>query len=159
MAITGIWVCDLQAQTATVYRSVDEQGVVTFSDQPPADSPADVIEIDVAAPEPDPQLEARLEAMRETTDRMAADRREREQHRAELRALAAQDNPPPSEPETLVVERYLPTFVGGWQRPPLRPHPPYQPLPAPYRPGLKSGARDALAGNRQLKRPLLSSRN
>ena len=70
----------------TVYRTVNEQGVVSFSDTPPAgDEAVEKVQIDVATPQaPDEYLE-RLEAMRETTDRMAQDRREREQHRASLR--------------------------------------------------------------------------
>ena len=78
---------------ATVYKSVDEHGVVSFSDTPPADS-ADVqrMQIDTPPPSSTGEYEQNLEAMRETTDRMAADRREREKHRAEMREIQARSN-------------------------------------------------------------------
>lgn len=79
------------AIAATVYKTVDENGRVTYSDQPPQDGAAvEVLDLQVqprSAQEIEGDL-ARIEAMRETTDRMAADRREREAARAKARAEA-----------------------------------------------------------------------
>ena len=84
--------CALAAQlagAATVYKSVDEQGRVTFSDQPPAAGKVEVLQYHIAGKSRSALDTARLEAMRETTDRMAADRREREAARARARSQAA----------------------------------------------------------------------
>ena len=64
----------------TVYKSMDEPGAVSFSDTLPEDSPAiETFEITIheAASTDSTEL---LEEMRQTTDRMAADRRERDDH-------------------------------------------------------------------------------
>lgn len=79
------------AIAATVYKTVDENGRVTYSDQPPGDG--EVVEVLDLQIEPRSAEDvagdmARIEAMRETTDRMAADRRERESARAQARAEA-----------------------------------------------------------------------
>ena len=63
---------------ATVYKSVDENGVVTFSDTPPDTDTAEEVQINVQEGLSPEESAARLEEMRETTDRMAADRCERE---------------------------------------------------------------------------------
>ena len=115
---------------ATVYKSVDEHGVVTFSDTPPADADsAERVEIHAPPPSSTGEYEANLEAMRETTDRMAADRREREKHRAELREsqarAAAYRNPP--EPEPYRYDNYISGYDRGWGY--------YQPGKPPWRPG------------------------
>jgi hypothetical protein len=79
------------AWAATVYKSVDAEGRVTYSDQAPGDAEmVEVLDYQVQERSPE-QIEgdlARIEAMRETTDRMAADRRERESARAKARAEA-----------------------------------------------------------------------
>jgi len=126
------------AQT-TVYRTVDDAGVVTFSDTPPPQGTAvETMVIDLPEGESNTADQTWLDAMRETTDRMAADRREREKHRAELRKLQAESQPPTQ----VVVEEQddywgYPLYYGrpGWRpggghrprpghpvaRPPLRP--------------------------------------
>jgi hypothetical protein len=149
----------------TVYKSV-ENGVPTFSDAPPTgDTPVETIVLEVPAPADDPQLTERLEQMREATDRMAADRREREAHRATLREQQAVPVPEPAaEPGTVIVAgrsywptspSYLPPFRPPYRpphvRPPMRP----QPLPAPVAPPGWSVMR---GGNSQLMRPIVSSR-
>ncbi|MEQ8264511.1 DUF4124 domain-containing protein [Pseudohaliea sp.] len=144
-----------QAEPTTVYRTVDAQGNVTFSDQPPADGPAEVLSIDVPPPADPVVLEERLEAMRETTDRMAADRRARESQRAEL-AAARQPAPEPEPepvPRTLVVPA-APLYGWPGYRPPWRPRPPVRPHPVhpPLQPGIP------LENNQQLMRPIVSSR-
>lgn len=92
-AVLAALLCVNAASTlaAKVYKYVDAEGRVTYSDQPPAEG--DAVEVlDLQLPERsqadiDNDL-ARIEAMRETTDRMAADRREREAARAKSRAEA-----------------------------------------------------------------------
>ena len=76
--------------SATVYKTVDENGVVSFSDMPPGDSAsAEVLQITPALSKSPEEYLAWLDQMRDTTDRMAADRREREEHRAKLREVRA----------------------------------------------------------------------
>ncbi len=82
--------CSGAAHATTVYKSVDAEGRVTFSDQPPTETTlVEILEYRVPDTEPSALDTARLQAMRETTDRMAADRREREAARARVRADAA----------------------------------------------------------------------
>ena len=77
------------AESAVVYKSVDEQGVVSFSDVPPENSGAvEQLEINATQANSTGEYLENFEAMRETTDRMAEDRRAREKHRAEMRELA-----------------------------------------------------------------------
>jgi hypothetical protein len=84
--------CSLPITAATVYKSVDESGVVTFSDTLPTQNvTVETVEIVEQATVSGAQTE-RLEDMRETTDRMAADRMAREKHRAEIRKLQAETN-------------------------------------------------------------------
>ncbi len=139
----------------TVYKSV-EDGVTVFSDTPPEDgAPAETLTIDVPPPVDDELLEERLAQMRETTDRMAEDRRERERHRAELRV---------SDATPAVVAQPTPVWTGTYwpsyrtpvrPRPPLRPGRPHPtPLPATPPPGWSVMA----PGNHQLMRPIVSSR-
>ncbi len=103
-----------QALATTVYKTVDENGVVTFSDAAPDDgAAAEKLDIDVAQPQPDSTGQERLEAMRETTDRMVEDRMAREKHRAEMRKLQAEQRVveaayPPAQPE---YNYYYPTSV------------------------------------------------
>ena len=130
---------------ATVYKTVDENGVVSYSDTAPAiEQEAEVMVIDVPAPQDSESAQQQLEAMRETTDRMVADRQQREKHRAEMRKLQAE-----SEPQVIeygapadsgdIYTGYYPYPVyrpgGGYRprpthpiaRPPLRPRPGYPP--------------------------------
>lgn len=136
----------------TVYRSV-EDGVTHFSDIPPEGVSAEVIELDVPTPANDPALEERITAMRETTRRMADDRRERERHRAELKALARQE-PEPVQPDSNLV---APTFA-YWPAPLWRARPPLK-RPIPYRPDaavVPPGRSVLKPGNAQLMRPISS---
>ncbi len=149
----------------TVFRSVDEHGVVTFSDTPPSDGvPVETVEIDTPPPQ-DPQAhQERLEALRETTDRMAADRMARERHRAELREIEArtQAYQAPTEPAYEPTVTYVPVYGGpryrDGHRPPWRPG--YRPRPdhpvarPPLRPGRPGGD-----PNDQLMRPIVSPRD
>lgn len=166
----------LPSPASTVYRTVDESGVVSFSDTPP-EGAGDVETLQINTP--DPQLSAqdtqRLEAMRETTDRMAADRREREKHRAEMRQLQSSSQSPAVYPQSGYNE-YMPASssyysgsTGGYygypERRPGRPHRPgYRPRPEhpiarpPLRPTPTPQAQGNLGSNAQLMRPIVSPR-
>jgi hypothetical protein len=141
------------AVAQTVYRSV-QNGVTSFSDAPPPQGEAEVIVVDAPPVSGDVDLEERLAAMRETTDRMAEDRRERERHRAELRALRdeAQVASPPRPVEAQPALAYWPV-ARPFSRPPLRPHPPLRPYPVP------PGWSVMKPGNAQLMRPVVSTRS
>lgn len=168
---------------ATVYKTVDENGVVSFSDTPPGD-PAQAEKLQINAPPPSStgEYQQNLEDMRETTDRMAADRREREKHRAEMRELQARTNAY-GEPDYSssgyddysYVTGYRGYNRGGrykpgkpWKpgRPPYRPG--YKPKPEhpiarpPHRPGAgqpeEFGATRPTQNNSQLMRPITSRR-
>ena len=90
--LAPLLLCPMIALGATVYRTVDENGVVSFSDAPPEGDPmAESITIDTPQPQSPEAARQRLEDMRETTDRMVADRMAREKHRAELRKLQAEE--------------------------------------------------------------------
>jgi hypothetical protein len=134
-----------------VYKTVDENGVVSFSDISPEQGDVEILKINAATPQPDVDQQANLDAMRETTDKMATDRREREKHRAELKEIAAEKKaaitPQP------IYTNYYPVYPGNYlnpgrprpvhpiARPPLRPHPElYKPM------------------NSQLMRPIVSTR-
>lgn len=131
----------LPLNASTIYKSVDAEGRVTFSDQPPpAEELVDVLEYT----EPQPQRSAldteRLREMRETTDRMAADRREREAARAKHRAEAAAARSAPAQ--VYYEDRYYYPAYPLLRRPVVRPphgrpphhsppglHPPSRPEP------------------------------
>jgi hypothetical protein len=73
---------------------VDEDGVVSFTDiKPTSENPVETLVIDAREPQVSEAERQRLQDMRDTTDRMAADRMAREKHRAELRQLQAQTQP------------------------------------------------------------------
>jgi hypothetical protein len=112
----------LPCAAATIYKSVDEKGRVTFSDQMPVKNTlVDVLNYTATAPTLAADDAARLDQMRETTDRMAADRREREESRARIRKERA--------PQQLVLvqqESYYPLYGRRYRRPIVRP-PMYRP--------------------------------
>jgi hypothetical protein len=172
----------LPAEAETVFRSVDERGVVTFSDTPPeGDVEVETVTIDTPQPQSPEAARQRLEDMRETTDRMAADRREREKHRAEMRELQARSQPQQQPAITPGYYDYYPAFTGTrvvrrdyfggtpWRpgyrpdfgnrprpdhpivRPPLRPGVGYRPIDRPQ-PQVNVGS------NSQLMRPIVSPR-
>jgi hypothetical protein len=147
--------CEAWADATTVYRVVDDRGVVGFSDTPPLDgSAAEIMQVSVPKGSAGDSLQ-QLEAMRQTTDRMALDRQEREAQRelVRLRAAAEAD----AQRQQVVPERvryeyiYLPTPVAApwhpvYHRPPHRPGVHKDPSPQ----GIISGP------NSQLMRPILS---
>ena len=125
-----ILLISLPCAAATVYKSVDERGRISFSDKPPAeDTLVEILEYAAPAPGPSAGNSASLTEMRETTDRMATDRRQREIHRAELRALR-------NDRQYVVVQQqesyYYPLYGGRRPhrpglRPPLQRPPPQLP--------------------------------
>jgi hypothetical protein len=114
----------LPSPAATVYRTVDEDGVVSFSDTPPATgAPVETVVIDTPVSQlSDEEQQQRLQDMRETTDRMATDRREREKHRAELRREQAQTQPQlPPYTEPYYSSSYSSGYSGYYSYPTRRP--------------------------------------
>ena len=136
--------------TATVYRTVDEQGVVSFSDIKPAGDPSvETMEIDARAPQLSEVEQQRLQDMRETTDRMAADRMAREKHRAELRKLQAEtqpryQNPAQGDPG---YAGYSSGYSGYYNYPARRPWRPIH-RPRPEHPIVRPPLRPPLHGDR-----------
>lgn len=150
------------AQGQTVYKSVDEDGNVTFSDSPPADAKeTQELQVNVPDPQPTGEQQQALEDMRETTDRMAADRREREKHRAEMKELNARNSAVTSTgsgQSNSEYDGYYPPVPGygvrsGYYYGPHRPG--YKPKPEHpiVRPPLQH---QGLTNNRQLMRPIVS---
>ena len=115
----------LPCAAATIYKSVDAKGRVTYSDQLPIETTlVDILEYTETAPTLAADDAERLAEMRETTDRMAADRREREASRAKAREdrVATQ---------TVLVQQepyYYPVYGRRRHHPVIRP-PIHRPLP------------------------------
>ncbi len=141
--------CCLPCLAATVYRTVDANGVVSFSStKPEGDAPVETLVIDTLAPQPGDAERQRLQAMREIAERMAADRMAREKHRAELRLLQAQAQRRYQAPEQPLPDntRHYIGYPSGYPRyytyPARRPWkhghrpwPEYPPAwPSPHRP-------------------------
>ncbi|MEE4277019.1 MAG: DUF4124 domain-containing protein [Halieaceae bacterium] len=155
LALAAAWSLAGPTSAQTVYRSIQNDGVTSYSDTPPTEREAEKIVIDTPAPSADASLEERLTAMRETTDRMAEDRRARERHRAELRALRA----PTTEPDPPPAAAAQPVYT-YWPavRPPLwRPHP-FPGIRQTPRPQAPPGWSVLKPGNSQLMRPVVSRR-
>jgi hypothetical protein len=130
-ACLGLLVLQLAAPTlaATVYKTVGANGVVTYSDTPPAEAvEVETLEIDARAPELSDSAHEQLEAMRETTDRMVADRQQREKHRAEMRKLQIE-----SESRSQVIDYSAPAGNNGIYSG-YYPYPVYRPRGGGYRP-------------------------
>jgi hypothetical protein len=150
--------CSQPVPATTVYKSVDDSGVVSFSDTVIEENvQLEQVEIDVEETR-DEDAQQRLHDMRDTTDRMAADRRAREKHRAEMRELQAETDALRTPQYYSNEYDYRTVHTGGYgyynypnrryyrrpghgrpehpiARPPLRPHtrPAYQDnFPAPH---------------------------
>lgn len=184
--LAALLFCPVIVLGETVYRTVDENGVVSFSDTPPEGDPmVESITIDTPQPQSPEASRQRLEDMRETTDRMAADRREREKHRAEMRELQARSQPT-TQPQPVYsggyYDDYYPVvtsrrvhsrrYYGStpWRpghrpdvgiRPPRPEHPIARPPLRPgigYRPVNPPQGNVNLGSNSQLMRPIVSPR-
>lgn len=113
---------------ATIYKSIDENGVVTFSDTRPADDIlVETMVINVQSVPPGGQTQQRLQDMRETTDRLVADRMAREKHRAQLRQIAAQTNAQQAASNVPNRVDSSPIFTGVNSWPVYRPWRPWRP--------------------------------
>ena len=148
----------------TVYRTTVD-GTPTFSDVHPEDGRSEVIELHPPAPSADSTLAERLGELRETTDRMAADRREREQQRRadrELRlARANTQNTTGAVPgsESPLLTGYWP-YAGWPQRRPNRWPSVTRPSGTGYlSPAPPPGWSVMRPVNSQLMRPIVSRRN
>jgi len=152
--------CSTTALATTVYKTVDENGVVSFSDTP-QEKDAEVLKISTPEPQSPEEHLANLEAMRETTDRMAEDRREREKHRAELKELAARNQAPQYPPQQNYSDYYYPINSRSYRRHGQPPYDPgYRPKPEhpiAHPPLLPNGGGNR-STNSQLMRPMVSSR-
>jgi len=142
----SLW--SLSPRAATVYKSVDDNGVVSYSDtRPEGEADVETLVIEVQDPELTETEQQRLEAMRETTDRMAADRMAREKQRAELRQQRAQEQPAPAQPTYIIDSGGYPLYYPypvrrpGWNRPHPT-HPVARPPMRPSRPVPYSGVHD-----------------
>ena len=142
-ALSLLW-C-LPGFAATVYKSVDENGVVVFSDTRPAEDIAvETIVIEAPAPLQSEQDQQRLRDMRETTDRMVADRMAREKHRAEMEQLQAQTDALQSSQELTDYHESSTVYPGYYNFPIRRAWRPYRPRPKhpitrpPLRPPLQN---------------------
>ena len=156
--------CATAGFSTTVYKTVDEKGVVSFSDIPPAGGlPTEVLQITPTNPQsPEAYLE-RFEAMRQTTDRMVSERREREKHRAELKEINARTvSLQPTEPSGLTpYADYFPVYSRRTRRHGYVPsRPGYRPKPEHpvIRPPLQKLQGVMGSSNAQLMRPLVSTR-
>ena len=124
LPVIAILYC-VPGQTETVYKSIDEQGVVSFSDAPPQNEILlETVVIDNQASLSDDQTQQNLQNMRETTDRMVADRMAREKHRAEMReldvqteAMQAPQYPEYYEDRTVYSGYYNDSTRPYWRRP------------------------------------------
>lgn len=111
----------MPAFSATVYRSVDENGAVSFSDiLPSGQEHVETMVIDSPAMESGEAAQQRLDDMRETTDRMVADRMAREKHRAQMRHLQAQTDAQQVQEQPVYIERSA-VYPGYYQYPIRRP--------------------------------------
>lgn len=158
-----ILLCTSTAYSQTVYKTVDESGVVSFSDTPPTQgTESEVLQLQVIEPQSPEEYQARLDAMRESTDRMAEDRMAREKHRAEMKELQAKTQSYQT-PTTNSYDDYYPGYYSSksryqhripW-RPGHRPKPEQPIVRPPLRPEHYGGYRDP---NSQLMRPIVSGR-
>ncbi len=123
----------LPCTAATVYKSVDARGRVTFSDSPPEQAVSvEKLVLDVqAAAAPELYL-ARMAAMTEVTDKIAAARIEREQTRLESRRW--QENSYQQGQPTVVQDAYYSgyrSYAGAPRRTYRKRHHPTHPIVHP----------------------------
>jgi len=115
----------LPATAATVYKYRDEKGAITYSDSPPSHTEDyEIIELQ-GQPPTDPEAHQQmLDRMTETSDRLQADRRQREEDRQ--KAVQSRASPPPyypttAEPEPGYYPGY-PFYQRNYHRPPRPPY-------------------------------------
>jgi hypothetical protein len=158
--ITAFLFSAAMGHAATVYKTVDENGVVGFSDTPPIDSgSAEVLQFTPALSNSPEEYSAWLEQMRDATNRMAADRREREKHRVKLRearSRTAAYQEPQSQTAASDQGVHYP-YNRPVTRPSWRRNHHSNTHPIIYSP-LKSARISSGSSNAQLMRPLVSTR-
>ncbi len=100
------------AEETVIYKSTDPQGKVSYGDKP-ADNAAVVEEIRLPGPStvPPDAAQAQIDDLAATTDRLRADRLDRERERA------AAVPPPPAEPPPLEIHPQYRTYPGPWTWP------------------------------------------
>ena len=131
-------VASATATAQTVYRSVDSEGNVTYTDQPPAPNAGKVEEVDVqAGPSDEAQREARERAQRDQdkANQMRDAREDRDQQQQV--AQPAAPTPPPPTPEDDEVHAYPdpdPLFPRDFLNPPGQRVKPPRPAQLPVRP-------------------------
>jgi len=144
----------LPAAAATVYRSVDANGVVQYSDRPPPGAVSEELDLEVPKPDPSPEVAERLEAMRAFSDSRQAARRDAERA-ARPGPYYYAPAPPPSgdyaEPQRLWYPVYVPSRgrAPAWQDRSrwTQPTPGLTPNPDSLSPrGLKQRLREARPG-------------
>lgn len=97
-----------QGHATTVYKSVAADGVVSYSDTPPAQRRYETVAIAVPPVSTTPaEAEARLEEMQAATDKIAKARQAREQSRQQTRAAARV-----TVPATYRPARTAPVYYG-----------------------------------------------
>ena len=152
---TLLLLCATAGFSTTVYKTVDEKGVVSFSDMPPAGGmPTQVLQIIPTSPQSPEAFLERFEAMRETTDRMVSERRAREKHRAELKEINARTASlqPSEQPALAPYTDYFPVYSRRSR------HRGYIPSHPVIRPPLHKMQGVTGSSNAQLMRPLVSTR-
>jgi uncharacterized protein DUF4124 len=159
LALTALLATAVQANAQTVYKSVDQNGVVSFSDTAPTnDSEVETLELNTPEPGDVEQYNKQLQDMRETTDRLVADRKAREKHRAEMLELKASRKTEqlPAYEYPLYPPSYNYSRSYRHTRPPY--YPGYRPTPAPptHYPPLRPSIQPPPGSNAQLMRPLVS---
>jgi hypothetical protein len=149
-----------QTNAQTVYKTVNQSGVVSFSDTAPTnDADVETLEISTPAPGNVDEYNKHLQDMRETTDRLVEDRQAREKHRAEMLELqasrqAAQAPVQPAYNYPLYSSSYSRRYQNT--RPPYYPgHRPKPGHPIAY-PPLRPSIQPRTGSNAQLMRPLVS---
>jgi len=162
IAASALFLLLLQpAWATTVYRSVGNNGEVLFSDQPPASGTAsEVMHVTAGAATADPK--ARLRTLRLTTRRMVQARREREAERENARPSGTRYTTNRDFPAREAARSPQPAPL-LWITPRLRgtyPHSLRHPRHRPFSPArVPPGFQVIQPGNRQLMRPIVSSRD
>jgi Domain of unknown function (DUF4124) len=151
------WSLTVAADSDTVYKTVGEDGVVSYSDTPPAlGQAATTLVFEQPASLSDDEYQQRMDNLRRSTDRMERSRKERESDRLEQHQYVASPvaQQPPAQVE--IYNRYYPTSSYS-RNPYYRPRPPLRPV-HPIEPVAQEGSRlRGMANNAQLMRPISAS--
>ncbi len=133
-ALIGCLLLAVEGFATTVYKSVDVNGVVSYTDTPPVQRAFEAIDIAAPPPSSSPaEVQARQTRMRAATDAMATARQAREQASHSSRAKSRSVVPTRHQPEPVVYAYPYYLERRHWQRPPLRNRPVDQIDPPPVR--------------------------